>query len=105
MNKEPSKGLKPFRRGSFSQAAKFSTPIFGAALHGCTDAWPVDAPIGGYPATVGISLKKLLVPTAGATAAELADASQASMQAQVAALELHALRERVLGKSIPLLLV
>ena len=36
-----------------------------------------------YPCTVAVSLKKLLVPTADATAAELADASQAAMQKQV----------------------
>ena len=52
-----------------------------------------------------LSLKKLLVPTAEATAAELADATQASMQAQVVALKHHALKERILGKEIPLLLV
>ena len=40
MNKTPQDGLKPFRRGSFAQAAEFRTPIWGAALHGCTDAWP-----------------------------------------------------------------
>ena len=83
MNKTPEEGLKPFRRGSFAQAVKFSTPIWGAALHGCTDAWPRDAKMGGYPCTVSVSLKLLMTPKAGATAAEVADASQEAMQAQL----------------------
>ena len=83
MNKNPENGLKPFRRGSFAQAVKFSTPIWGAALHGCTDAWPRDAKMGGYPCTVSVSLKLLMTPKAGATAAEVADASQEAMQAQL----------------------
>jgi len=83
MNKTPSEGLNPFRRGSFAQAAKYSTPIWGAALHGCTSAWPRDAKIGGYPCVVALSLKKLLVPTPDATAAELAEASQKAMQQQL----------------------
>lgn len=83
MNKTPQDGLKPFRRGSFAQAAEFRTPIWGAALHGCTDAWPRDAKIGGYPCTVGVSLKLLTTPAAGATPAELADSSQAAMQLQL----------------------
>lgn len=89
MNKEPEAGLKPFRRGSFAQAAKFSTPIWGAALHGCTAAWPRDAKIGGYPCTVAVSLKRLTVPAAGATPAELADACHLSMQKQVDDLKLR----------------
>ena len=83
MNKKPEDGLKPFRRGSFAQAVKFSTPIWGAALCGCTDAWPRDAKMGGLPCTVSVSLKLLMTPAAGATAAEVADASQAAMQAQL----------------------
>ena len=86
MNKQPEEGLKPFRRGSFAQAAKFSTPIWGAALHGCTAAWPRDAKVGGYPCTVAISLKKLMVPSTTSTAAEMADACQLAMQEQVDAL-------------------
>jgi len=83
MNKTPEEGLKPFRRGSFAQAAKYATPIYGAVLTGCTAAWPRDAKIGGYPCTVGISLTQILVPTAGMTPAELADAAQTAMQSQV----------------------
>jgi len=83
MNKTPENGLNPFRRGSFAQAAKFGSPIWGAALSGCTDAWPRAAKIGGFPCTVAVSLKKLIVPQDGATAAELADASQVAMQAQL----------------------
>jgi hypothetical protein len=86
MNKDPDAGLKPFRRGSFAQAAKYSTPVWGAALHGCTAAWPRDAKVGGYPCTVAISLKQILVPTPGATPAEVADQCQAAMQDQVNAL-------------------
>ena len=83
MNKAPQDGLKPFRRGSFAQAAEFCTPIWGAALHGCTDAWPRDAKMGGYPCTVGVSPKLLTTPAAGATPADLPDSSQAAMQLQV----------------------
>lgn len=83
MNKTPAAGLNPFRRGSFAQAAKYSTPIWGAALTGCTTVWPRDAKIGGYPGTVAVSLKRLMVPAAGAAAAEVAEAAQAAMQLQV----------------------
>ena len=89
MNKEPSNGLKPFRRGSFAQAAKFSTPIWGAALYNCATAWPRDATVGGYPCTVALCLQQLLVPAAGASAADVAEASQAAMQLQVNQLELR----------------
>ena len=51
MNKTPEEGLKPFRRGSFAQAAKYATPIYGAVLTGCTAAWPRDAKIGGCACT------------------------------------------------------
>ena len=65
------------------QAVKYSTPVWGAALYGCTSAWPRDAKIGGYPCTVAVSLKQLLVPEAGATAAEVADSAQKAMQLQL----------------------
>ena len=65
------------------QAVKYSTPIWGAALYGCTDAWPRDAKIGGYPCTVALSLKQLVVPAADATAAEVAETAQKSMQLQL----------------------
>ena len=90
MNKTPSEGLNPFRRGSFAQAparrrvplhpsllaprspptqaAKYSTPIWGAALHGSTAA-PRDALLGGDPSTVALSLEQLtLLPPPVATA-------------------------------------
>lgn len=86
MNKTPSEGLNPFRRGSFAQAAKYSTPIWGAALHGSTAAWPRDALLGGDPSTVALSLEQLTLlppPVATATAADLAEACQEAMQRQV----------------------
>jgi len=83
MNKEPAAGLKPFRRGSFAQAAKFSMPIWGAALYGCATAWPRDAAVGGYPCTVALCLQQLMVPAEGVSAAEVAEASQVAMQLQV----------------------
>ena len=42
-----------------------------------------DAKIGGYPCTVALSLKQLLVPADGATAAEVAEQAQAAMQKQL----------------------
>lgn len=82
MNKTPPQ-LRPFRRGSFGQAVKYRTPVWGAALVGCPECWPMKAAVGGFPARVGISISKLLTPAAGQDAAAVADACQAAMQAQV----------------------
>ena len=60
MNKAPADGLQPFRRGSFAQAVKYHTPVWGAALYGCTDCWPRNGKVGGFPARLGISVAKLM---------------------------------------------
>ena len=69
MNKAPADGLQPFRRGSFAQAVKYHTPVWGAALYGCTDCWPRNGKVGGFPARLGISVAHLMTPTADQDAA------------------------------------
>ena len=78
MNKAPQDGLKPFRRGSFarSRIARRSGRR-PPRLHGRVAA---RRKMGGYPCTVGVSLKLLTTPAAGATPADPADSSQAAMQ-------------------------
>lgn len=83
MNKAPADGLQPFRRGSFAQAVKYHTPVWGAALYGCTDCWPRNGKVGGFPARLGVSVDKLMTPTADQDAAAVAASCQAAMQRQL----------------------
>ena len=63
MNKEPSNGLKPFRRGSFAQAAKFSTPIWGCTVQLC-DRLAARRHRGRLPVLVALCLQQAVGPRA-----------------------------------------
>ena len=82
MNKTP-EILAPFRRGSFAQAVKYEAPIYGLAISGCADCWPLKAKVGGYPSTIRVKLQKLMVPTADADVASVAEECHRMMQKQV----------------------
>ena len=57
--------------------------MWGAALYGCTDCWPRNGKVGGFPARLGISVAHLMTPTADQDAAAVAASCQAAMQRQL----------------------
>jgi len=75
--------MQPFRRGSFAIPIQFEMPIWGMVMHGCYDGWPKNESIGGFPATITVSLEYLMTPKAGDDKATVAQQCQDKMQAMM----------------------
>jgi len=58
INNDP-RTLQPFRRGSFDMPSEMGMDIWALTTANCDKVWPKLAPMGGYPATIKISLKKI----------------------------------------------
>jgi len=83
MNKKPEEGLLPFRRGSFLQAVKYRTPIWGFSMIGCTTCWPRNSMLGGYPSHVHIKIRRIMVPALNQEPVEVANTCHDVMENDV----------------------
>jgi len=55
--------LLPFRHGAFRIAIEKQMPIFAMVVVGCDECWPKHAAVGGWPATVYVSVRVVTVRT------------------------------------------
>ena len=100
MNKTPAE-LAPFRRGTFAQAVKYHAPIYGIAMSGASDCWPLKAKTGGYPSTVKVQLRKLMTPSGADDVASVAEECRRLMQQTVDALAADSRRGKKGGDAYP----
>jgi hypothetical protein len=62
VSRAPPTPLQSFRRGSFAIPCANKMPIWGYTMLGCHDTWPLKEAIGGFPATIYVSLDHLYTP-------------------------------------------
>eukprot|EP00466_Bigelowiella_natans_P004511 jgi/Bigna1/141964/aug1.66_g16672 len=58
ISQDPSK-LQPFRRGSFAMVAELGMDVWAFTTHNAQKVWPNSQKMGGFPATLKLSITKL----------------------------------------------
>jgi len=75
--------LQLFRRGGFGLIKEHNAQVWGLVMKGCTDIWPKDAAMGGFPGTLDAELVQIFTAeeVAALSTSDMCEQAQVRMQA------------------------